>query len=247
VLLENLSHLVKSITLRGTLVSDLLILFWFALFIYTSGLKSFVFEEANSNFKVWLGALFLGAFLFFPAAALLEQLPMGLGLRALAILVLVGVLWEGVKFAAAYLSLGFAPEGRSLTDRQYALVGMMAGVGFAGMEGWVVLSRVLTIGSLGYCCIGMALVQRFFLLSFHAAAPAIVLIWWGRKKAWGGLALLGTALFSGILMYFLPLLMQSDAYFERIPLLVAALTGISAFVYLRGLVMEEDQDREGER
>ena len=237
--LENLSYLVKSITLRGTLVSDLLILCWFALFIYTSGLKSFVFEEGNHNFKVWLGALFLGAFLFFPAAALLEQLPLGLGPSALAVLVLIGILWEGVKFAAAYLSLGFVPEGRSLSDREYALIGIMAGVGFAGMEGWVVLSRVLAIGSLGWYCIGMALVQRFFLLSFHAAAPAVVLIWWGRKKAWGGLALLGTALFSGILMYFVPLIIQSDAYFEVSRILVAALTGISAFFYLRWLVMEK--------
>lgn len=235
--LENLSYLVKSITLRGTLVSDLLVLFWFALLIYASGLKSFVLEEVNHYFKVWLAALFLGAFLFFPAAALLEQVPLGLGPAALAVLVLIAILWEGVKFAAAYLSLGFAPEGRSLSDRQYALIGIMAGVGFAGMEGWVVLSRVLAISSLAWCCISMALVQRFFLLSFHVAAPAIVLIWWERKKAWGGLALLGTALFSGILMYFVPLVIQSDAYFEVGRVLVAALTGISAFIYLRWLVM----------
>jgi hypothetical protein len=242
--LENLSYLVKSISLRGAVVSDLLVLFWFALFIYTFGLKSYVFEEANNNFKVWLGALFLGAFLFFPAAALLAQhLPLGLGPVALAVAMLMGILWEGIKFAAAYLALGFAPEGKSLTDRQYALAGIMAGVGFAGMEGWVVLSRVLDIGSMGWCCIGMALVQRFFLLSFHAAAPAIVLIWWGRQKAWGGLALLGTALFSGILMYFIPLPIQSDAYFMIGPVLVAALTGISTFVYLRWLVMEESQGK----
>lgn len=244
-LLENLSYLVKSITLRGTLVSDLLVLFWFALFIYTSGLKSFVFEEVNNNFKVWLGALFLGAFLFFPAAALMaEHLPLGLGPVALAVAVLMGILWEGLKFAAAYLSLGFAAEGRALSGRQYALIGIMAGVGFAGMEGWVVLSRVLAIGSLGWCCVGMALVQRFFLLSFHGAAPAIVLIWWGRKKSWGGLALLGTAFFSGILTYIVPLQIQSDAYFNVARVLVPALIGISAFVYLRGLLVAEGQGKE---
>lgn len=239
-LLNSLSYLVKSISLRGTVVSDLLVLLWFALLIYASGLNRFVFEEVNNHFKVWLGGLFLGAFLYFPTAVLLEQLPPGPGLWALAFLLPAGILVEGVKFGAAYLSLGFASPGEVPGDKEYALVGLMAGLGFAGMEGWVVLSRVLAIGSLGYCCIGMALLQRFFLLSFQAAAPAIVLIWWSRRKAWGGLALLGTAVFSGFLIYLLPMAMQSDAYFQRGPLLFAALVGIIAPVYLRWLILGKD-------
>ncbi len=231
-----LQSLIRTIGFGGIIASDLLALFWLVIYLYGAGFHDYILQEVHAYYKVWLSALVLGAFLFFPVTAWFQvpylSGPLYIGLA----IFLGGLLRESVKFTAAYLSLGFAPDEEPLSPLFYVFPGIMAGAGFAGMEGWVVLSAVLNFPELTVSTLILTLLQRFFVFSFQVTFPAIILYWWQRKRGRGPLALFISSVLSGALYYLLPLSLQLEALIIPRPFFFAVLLGLAAPLYLTRLL-----------
>ncbi|MEW6082245.1 MAG: hypothetical protein AB1576_10825 [Bacillota bacterium] len=130
----------------------------------------------------------LGAVTFVPSIAYI-QIPLQVQVSYLAMatlstanplilsippILLSGLIQESVKLGTAGLSRALGPRAVSRW-----MVGALTGLGYGGLEAWVVLSPVLASGIPGLQVLP-ALLERLAVMPLHAALGAIVYAFWDR-------------------------------------------------------------------
>jgi len=112
---------------------------------------------------------------------------------SVAPILLSGFVQESVKLATAGLSRALGPGAASRWR-----VGALTGLGYGGMEAWVVISSVVAAGATTVQAVP-ALLERLAVVPFHAALGAVVFAWWDRGVGPGLAALfLGGLAHSGV-------------------------------------------------
>jgi hypothetical protein len=130
----------------------------------------------------------LGAVTFLPSIAYI-QIPLQVRVSSLVMatlstanplilsippILLSGLIQESVKLGTAGLSRALGPRTVSRW-----MVGALTGLGYGGLEAWVVLSTVFATGVPALQVLP-ALLERLAVVPFHAALGAIVYAWWDR-------------------------------------------------------------------